>query len=209
VKRPVCAGLAIAVASLPGAALAQAWKPGEIVLGSPTTIQAGFRRCEVIRGPEANNYFVLNCLQWFLDHNGKKKRYEAVTRVSGDWIKPNDPSFEPDMQFASVRAAAATAARPAPPRAAPVQAAGGPAKAGSYHCVFFINGMLQTVPGFTLIGNGYRHQNGGGGTIRRVGGTIEFVGGPLDGQAGKVGPNTVHLYNDKRTRTVIDCDTKG
>lgn len=201
--------LGIGLATLSTAALAQEWRPGQIVLASPTSIPSGFLRCQVIRGPEANNYFVLNCLQSYVDHNGKMKRYEAVSRAHGDWIKPNDPSFRPDMQFASVRAGAAAVIRSAPARAAPQAAAGGPAKPGSYHCVFFVNGMLQTVPGFTLTGNGYRHQNGGGGTTRRVGNTIEFIGGPLNGQAGKVGAKTIHLYNESRSRTVVDCDTKG
>jgi hypothetical protein len=93
----------------------------------------------------------------------------------------------------------------APPRAVTP----GVAKLGSYHCVFFINGMLQTVPGFTLQGGGrYTHQNGGGGTYRANAGVIEFSGGPLAGQAGKLGPNKVHLFNESRSRTVIDCGTK-
>jgi hypothetical protein len=83
---------------------------------------------------------------------------------------------------------------------------------GSYHCVFFINGQgLQTVPGFTLqAGDRYRHETGGTGRTRFDAGTgvLEFSGGPLDGQAGKVQGNGVHLFNEKRTRTVIDCDTK-
>jgi hypothetical protein len=200
----------MALASLSSAAFAQGWQPGQIVLASPTSIPSGFLRCQVLRGPEANGWFALNCLQSYVDHNGKTKRYERESRAHMDWIKPNDAAFRPDMNFASVRAAAsAPAARSAPPRVAPQAAAGGPAKPGSYHCVFFINGMLQTVPGFTLTGGGYRHQNGGGGTTRRVGDTIEFVGGPLTGQAGKVGPGTIHLYNEKRSRTVIDCNTKG
>jgi hypothetical protein len=82
-------------------------------------------------------------------------------------------------------------------------------KAGSYHCVFFINGMLQTVPGFTLgAGGRYTHQTGGGGTYKVKAGVIEFTGGPLTGQAGKLSINRVHLFNESRSRTVIDCDTK-
>ena len=79
---------------------------------------------------------------------------------------------------------------------------------GSEHCVCFAGGLLQTVPGFTLTPGGYRHQNGGGGKIRLAGNVIEFVGGPLNGQAGKVEPRIIRLFNEKRTRTVIDCDTK-
>ena len=191
-------------------ASAQEWKPGQIVLGSPTTIEAGYRRCQVMGGPDANGYYDMNCLQFYVDQRGKKVRSEGRTGVSRNWIKPDDPSFQPDMQFAAVRAAAAApkeSIRPVQQRATPAPA-GGPAKPGSYNCVFFSNGMLQTVPGFTLTAAGYRHQNGGGGTTRRLGNVIEFVGGPLNGQAGKVGPKTIHLYNESRSRTVIDCDTK-
>ena len=208
-KRALNRGMILGFAVLGTAALAQNWQPGQIVLASPASIPTAFQRCAVVRGPEANNYFVLNCLKSYVDHNGKMKRYEAASRASGDWIKPDDPSYRPDMQFALVRAGAADAARPAPPRVVAQAAAGGAAAPGSYHCVFFTNGILQTVPGFTLTGNGYRHQSGGGGSTRRSGSTIEFVGGPLNGQAGKVGSKTVHLYNPSRSRTVIDCNTKG
>ena len=208
-KRALICGLGVGIAMLSTVAFAQEWRPGQVVLASPSSIPTGFQRCAVVRGPEPNNYFVLNCLKSYVDHHGKMKRYEAVSRASGDWIKADDPSYRPDMQFALVRASAADAARPAPPRAVAQAAAGGAAQSGSYHCVFFTNGMLQTVPGFTLTGNGYRHQSGGGGTTRRSGSTIEFVGGPLNGQAGRVGPKTVHLYNHSRSRTVIDCNTKG
>ena len=37
---------------------------------------------------------------------------------------------------------------------------------------------------------------------------VFFAGGPLNGQAGKVEPRIIRLFNEKRTRTVIDCDTK-
>ncbi len=109
-------------------------------------------------------------------------------------------------------APAAPKAAPAPRPAAAPKAAAAPGAAprpGAYHCVFFINGSLQTVPGFTLAPGRYTHQNGGGGTTRVAGGVIEFVGGPLTGQAGKVEPNIVRLFNEARSRTVIDCSTKG
>lgn len=86
------------------------------------------------------------------------------------------------------------------------------ARLGSYHCVFYISGQgLQTVPGFTLqAGDRYRHETGGTGRTGFDAGTgvLEFTGGPLDGQAGKVDGKGVHLLNESRSRTVIDCNTR-
>lgn len=121
---------------------------------------------------------------------------------------------QPQRPAASTAPAAASASAPAPAHAPAAAASGGGdgPRMGSYHCVFFINGQgLQTVPGFTLqAGDRYRHETGGTGRTRFDAGTgvLEFSGGPLDGQAGKVQGNGVHLFNEKRTRTVIDCDTK-
>jgi hypothetical protein len=103
-----------------------------------------------------------------------------------------------------------------PARVAPLQptrstppAAG--ATLGKYHCVLFIPGSgLVTQSGFTLLGGGrYTHELGGGGTTRVSGDLIEFSGGPLTGQAGKVSAGRVNLFNAARSRTVIDCDTRG
>ena len=200
------AGMAFVVAS--SSAMAQQWKPSQIVLASPMQMQTHWLRCEIKAGPNQADYYELNCLDAHLQTDGKtKRRYETgITRAPGKWIKTDDPSFKPDMQFAAVRAAkAAPAARPDPAPAA----AGGPAKRGLYTCFMWIGavqtGYLSRVPGFTLTAGGYRHQNGGGGTTRRVGNVIEFVGGPLNGQACKMAPGKVHLYNKQRSWTVIDC----
>jgi hypothetical protein len=85
----------------------------------------------------------------------------------------------------------------------------------SYYCTAYIGtppgGHMATMPGFTISGSTYRHQNGSSGTVSVSGGTLEFHGGALDGQAatydgGATGRGTVHLYNQSRSRTVIDCD---
>ena len=81
-------------------------------------------------------------------------------------------------------------------------------KAGHYHCTFFAQGSLTTVPGFTVTGSSYRHDNGGGGSVRYDGGMVEFVGGALAGQAGKVEPGIIRLFNERRSRTVIDCENR-
>lgn len=86
--------------------------------------------------------------------------------------------------------------------------------AGKYHCVFFINGALQTTPGFTIQSNGsYQHESGSKGryTYDASQGLLTFQGGSLDKQAAVVELKDklgiIRLYNERRSRTVIDCDT--
>ena len=81
-------------------------------------------------------------------------------------------------------------------------------KAGRYHCTFFAQGSLTTVPGFTITGMTYRHDTGGSGSLRVASGVVEFVGGALAGQAGKVEPGIIRLFNERRSRTVIDCENR-
>jgi len=87
-------------------------------------------------------------------------------------------------------------------------AAAGSIKPGHYHCTFFAQQTLTTVPGFTVRGSTYVHDNGGSGTIQysAATGVAEFVGGALAGQAGKVEPGVIRLFNERRSRTVIDCE---
>jgi len=125
---------------------------------------------------------------------------------------------------------AAPVARQAPPNPAYVAGAGAgvqmnppPAPgaasqlvASSYYCTAFIgtppNGRLATMPGFSILpGNRYRHGDGSTGTVTTSGAALTFHGGALDGQmatydAGASGRGAIHLYNERRTRTVIDCD---
>jgi hypothetical protein len=123
------------------------------------------------------------------------------------------PSVAAEPKASTATPAPATPGRAGPPvQAAARNPAGrGGATMGSYHCVLFIPGSgLVTQSGFTLLPGGrYTHQLGGGGSTRVSGDLIEFTGGPLAGQAGKVSPGRVNLYNPGRTRTVIDCDTNG
>jgi hypothetical protein len=84
---------------------------------------------------------------------------------------------------------------------------------GKYRCVFFINGALQNTPGFTIDADGsYTHDSGNKGkyTYNAAQSLIEFQGGSLDKQAGKVEAKenraVIRLYNERRSRTVIDCD---
>lgn len=96
---------------------------------------------------------------------------------------------------------------------APAAQAAGPTevKPGPYHCVFFANGTLTTIPGFTIQPGGtYRHQDGNTGkfTYNTAQALITFQGGSLDGQAGAVDPTVIHIYNQRRSRTLMDCDNK-
>jgi hypothetical protein len=95
-------------------------------------------------------------------------------------------------------------------------AAPGPAtvQQGKYRCVFFINGSLTTTPGFTIQKDGvYVHDSGEKGryTYAAPEGLLTFQGGSLDKQAGLVERNDkngiVRIYNERRSRTVMDCDT--
>ena len=117
-------------------------------------------------------------------------------------------------------AANAQGAQPAgTPAEAPPALIDGPApapnagaiSAGHYQCSIFV-GHLQNSPGFTINGDGsYTHEQGSTGTVSLDGsGTILFSGGALDGQAAKYeidggGRPTIRLYNESRSRTVIDC----
>ena len=79
------------------------------------------------------------------------------------------------------------------------------------HRVFFIDGSgLQTVPGFTIANGGYRHDDGSSGAAAFDSGRslVEFSGGSLNGQAAlfEAGPPVrLRIYNETRSRTVIDC----
>lgn len=84
-------------------------------------------------------------------------------------------------------------------------------KPGKYHCVFFISGQgLQTVPGFTIqAGGSYLDTNGKKGSYAFDSGKsiITFSGGAMDGSVAKY-DGKIRIYNERRSRTVIDCDTK-
>jgi len=92
---------------------------------------------------------------------------------------------------------------------APTATSHGTITAKSYHCVVYIGGSgLQTVPGFTIrSGSAYQDSNGKNGTYTfdAAKSLVLFYGGSMDGTAALY-DGKIHLYNEKRTRTVIDCD---
>ena len=84
---------------------------------------------------------------------------------------------------------------------------------GRYHCVFFVNAALTTVPGFTIHRDGaYQHDDGSKGryVFDAAQSLITFQGGSLNSQAGRVEVagqrSIIRLYNERRSRTVMDCD---
>ncbi len=95
----------------------------------------------------------------------------------------------------------------------------GPVRSGRYTCTSFIgvppNGHMQPMPGIQIVGGtSYVHDTGGSrGSISYDPGQslVLFHGGNLDGQAARYavsaqGRATLGIYNERRSRTVIDCD---
>jgi hypothetical protein len=133
---------------------------------------------------------------------GKYKiSYDGYGRNWDEWV----PS-------ASIRARGEVAALPA----TAASASGGKGqfqavKPGKYHCVFYISGQgLQTVPGFTIQPGGtYLDTNGkkGNYAFDAAKSIITFSGAAMDGNLAKY-DGKIRIYNERRSRTVIDCDTK-
>jgi len=85
-------------------------------------------------------------------------------------------------------------------------------RTGKYHCTLFA-GHLQTVPGFEIQSSGaYTHQDGSRGSYKfnPAESLIVFEGGSLNGQAAlydtKGARPAIGIYNERRSRTVIDCE---
>ena len=88
---------------------------------------------------------------------------------------------------------------------------GVPAK--EYKCVFFINGILQTVPGFTITGPGtYEDSNGKKGTYTfdSASSTLTFHGGMNDNVpaecVSKGGKMTIYILNKANRHRAYTCN---
>lgn len=92
-------------------------------------------------------------------------------------------------------------------------------KPKTYSCSAFVgippNGHMQPMPAITIKSGGvYVHATGnsrGDFTYDSAQSLILFKGGNLDGQAARydespTGAPTLHIYNERRSRTLIDCD---
>lgn len=162
--------------------------------------------------------------------DGKGAAIDMYVSMMADRMKGCTPSGSSAMAPPARVAPTATQAAPNPAYVAgagagvkfnppPAEAVSARLVENSYYCTAFIgttpNGRLATMPGFSILaGNRYRHGDGSTGTVTFSGAALTFHGGALDGQmatydSGASGRGTVHLYNESRTRTVIDCDGKS
>ena len=148
----------------------------------------------------------------------------SVTTSDGRQCKPNPSAGVSSIPLASlpgspVPSGPAVAPPPSSPAAgrlpglpAGKDGAHGSVIAKSYACVFFIDSpssTLQTVPGFTIKAGGrYVDADGKNGTYAfdPAQALITFHGGSMDGNAARYDGRVIHIFNEKRTRTVIDCD---
>lgn len=152
--------------------------PGSTVLASPLQLASSWRRCQVRSGPGANGYYSLDCADDYAGTDGRLKRTVRTMSVPGQWIKPNDPNFRPDMQVESARAEAArdAASRPTSPPPPP----NGAAKAvalGAYECWAFNTSRMNL--NFQVTGSGsYRASDGSSGhfTFDPASKRIQFTG---------------------------------
>jgi hypothetical protein len=148
----------------------------------------------------------------------------SLTTSDGRQCKPNPSAGVtsiPLTTLAGSPAPAGPAAAPPPPAPAAGKPTGlstgkdgahGSVTAKSYACVFYIDSpssTLQTVPGFTIKAGGkYMDADGKNGTYTfdPAQALITFHGGSMNGNAARYDGRVIHIYNEKRTRTVIDCD---
>ena len=140
----------------------------------------------------------------------------TVTTSDGKKCKPNPSEGVSSFPLASLtgspapfRPAAAAAPGGTGNKPAGKDGAHGSVTAKSYDCVFSMDASLQTVPGFTIRAGGrYMDADGKSGTYTfdPAQSLITFHGGSMDGNAASYDGRVIHIYNEKRTRTVIDCD---
>lgn len=190
------------------------WRAGQTVLGSPASIDTGWQRCVVMGGPNANGYYDLDCASWYLNYDGDRVRYTQRQYVDGDWIRADDPGFEPDMQLAAVKAeeAARAAATEAANAAiwddnAPLPTAdvpGGPVRPGAYQCYGGGAGNMAVT-----FGNGTYSSAGRSGRFTQAGPNITFVDGPLGGFYGYTyAGGDVQIRTAPNAPSSMQCDPR-
>jgi hypothetical protein len=202
----------------------------EVRAGTPNAGKYPFQVTVTIRdygpGHPPNHYYGETCVG-LMDKEPFELRRDAfggwqvegrmtVTTSDGKKCKPNPSEGVSSFPLASLTGSPA----PSPPAAAVTPGGTGNKPAGkdsahgsvtakSYDCVFSIDSTLQTVPGFTIKAGGrYMDAEGKSGTYTfdPAQSLITFHGGSMDGNAASYDGRIIHIYNEKRTRTVIDCD---
>ncbi len=148
--------------------------------------------------------------------NAPPAKSQDEVKVDGKTAAEWEAEADKDLAAANAQGGQPAANTPAE---APAAITDGPAPAtvgaaispGHYQCTIFV-GYLQNSPGFTINSDGsYSHEQGSVGRVTLdATGLVLFSGGALDGQAAKYeidggGRPTIRLYNESRSRTVIDC----
>ena len=202
----------------------------EVRAGTPHAGKYPFQVTVTIRdygpGHPANQYYGETCVG-HMDKEPFELSHDAfggwqvdgrmtVTMSDGRKCKPNPSAGASSIPLASLTgspapAGAAAAATPGGTGNKPAgkDGAHGSVTAKSYDCVFSMDASLQTVPGFTIKAGGrYMDAEGKNGTYTfdPAQSLITFHGGSMDGNAASYDGRVIHIYNEKRTRTVIDCD---
>ncbi len=202
----------------------------EVRAGTPNAGKYPFQVSVTIRdygsGHPANQYYGETCVG-HMDKEPFDLRRDAfggwqvegrmtVTMSDGRQCKPNPSAGVSSIPLASLTGSPAPSGPGTPATAAGTgnkpagkDNAHGAVTAKSYDCVFSIDSTLQIVPGFTIKAGGrYIDAEGKNGTYTfdPAQSLITFHGGSMDGNAASYDGRVIHIYNEKRTRTVIDCD---
>lgn len=181
--------LIVSMLGFAAAAHAQSqFKVGEVVLGSPYSSMSLWRRCVILTPINSNGVYGADCAE-----ENTAGKYVQRTTLKPDWVKPNDPSFRPDMQVAAIKAAEERAAAPKP--AAPVVKTSATPPLGYYACGSR-SGYNPIFSPTLLAGGRYRVTYNIGGTIHDTYGNysydpesklVRFEGGEFDGLAALYG----------------------
>lgn len=156
---------------------------GTTVLGSPNSMDSGWKRCVVIKPAQGYSGYALECADEVMSPDGKVRLMRPMT-VEAKWVKADNPSFRPDMQIAKIREEMANRDKQKSARAASAKAASakpnGAAQSvalGKYECWAFNSARMllnftATAPGKYTASDGSRSTF----TYDAASGRLEFKG---------------------------------
>jgi hypothetical protein len=138
---------------------------GSTVLAAPSQIQSEWERCVVVRAPDRNGYYGLECADQIAGAGDKPVRFIKSVVVPGTWMKPDDPGFRPEMQIAKIKAdVARKKAHPTVPAPRTHDGAAGAVALGSYEC--WSSNRANLTLNFVVTGSRtYRASDGSNGTF--------------------------------------------